>query len=181
MEIVRHLSTEDFATLLLFAGSASDNATRAAWDKGAEHLQECPQCRQEYDGMRRDLSILPEAIRSATDRPQFFWQRQQAAIRSRIAIEEASRRSWRGFAWATIAALIVLAALLLNGAKNKPTTQVEIQPDADQQLLLAIEHAVASGVPESLAPAALLAEDIRAAVEPSPATSRSSKENRNEN
>jgi predicted anti-sigma-YlaC factor YlaD len=180
MEIERHLGTEDFATLLLFAGNASDSAPRAAWDQGAGHLQQCERCRREYDRMRRDLSALPEAARSATDRPYFFWQRQQAAIRSRIAVEEGSRRSWHGFAWATIAALIVLAALLLNGAKTNPTTQVEIQPDPDQQLLLAVEQALASGVPESLAPAALLAEDIRAAVEPS-AASRSSKENHNEN
>lgn len=178
MEIGRHLSGDEIAALLTGA-TAADKNVRGTEEYASEHLGQCETCRQEYDRLRKTLGILPAAMRSATELSQFFWQRQQAAIRSRIAVEEASRRSWRGFVWATVAALIFLAGLLLNSAKTLPTTQVEIQPDPDQQLLVAIEQAVYSGVPESLAPAALLAEDIRMAVEPS--ASRSFKEKRNEN
>lgn len=178
MEIRGHLSGDEIAALLTGATAADKNA-RGTENYASEHLGQCESCRQEYDGLQKRLGALPEAVRSATDLPHYFWQRQQAAIRSRIAVEEASRRSWRGFVWATVAALIFLAGLLLNSAKTLPTTQVEIQPDPDQQLLVAIEQAVYSGVPESLAPAALLAEDIRSAVEPS--ASRNSKEKRNEN
>ena len=178
MEIGRHLSGDEIAALLTGA-TAADKKVRGTENTASEHLGQCESCRQEYDGLQKRLGALPETVRSATDLPHYFWQRQQAAIRSRIAVEEASRRSWRGFVWATVAALIFLAGLLLNSAKTVPTTQVEIQPDPDQQLLVAIEQAVYSGVPESLAPAALLAEDIRMAVEPS--ASRNSKEKRNEN
>jgi predicted anti-sigma-YlaC factor YlaD len=178
MEIGRHLSGDELASLLARSMVVNKNA-RVTEDYVSEHLAQCGSCRQEYDGLQKKLGALPEAVRSATDVPPYFWQRQQAAIRSRIAVEEASRRSWRGFVWATVAALVLLAGLLLNSTKTPPTTQVEIQPDPDQQLLVAVEQAVYSGVPESLAPAALLAEDIRLAVEPS--ASRNSKEKRNEN
>jgi len=178
MAIARHLSADELAALLT-DGSVADQSTRAAHNSVSEHLESCKSCRQEYQTWQRTLGVLPAGVRSATDLPHYFWQRQQAAIRSRIAVEEASRRSWRGFVWATVAALVVLAGLLLNSAKTPPVTQVEIQPDPDQQLLIAVERAVESGVPESLAPAALLAEDIRLAVEPSARSS--SKEKRNEN
>jgi predicted anti-sigma-YlaC factor YlaD len=178
MEIGRHLSGDELAGLVTEAKVADKNR-RPIEDFASEHLAKCESCRQEYEGLQRTLDVLPEAMRSATDFPHYFWLRQQAAIRSRIAVEEASRRSWRGFVWATVAALVLLAGLLLNSTKTPPTTQVEIQPDPDQQLLVAVEQAVYSGVPESLAPAALLAEDISSAVEPS--ASRNSKEKRNEN
>jgi predicted anti-sigma-YlaC factor YlaD len=178
MEIGRHLSGDELAGLLAAAMVVNKNA-RVTENYVSEHLAQCESCRQEYEGLQRTLGVLPEALRSATDLPHYFWQRQQAAIRSRIAVEEASRRSWRGFVWATVAALVLLAGLLLNSTRTPPATQVEIQPDPDQQLLVAVEQAVYSGVPESLAPAALLAEDISSAVEPS--ASGSSKEERNEN
>ena len=178
MEIGQHLSGNELVSLLIGAKIADKNAGNAE-NYASEHLEQCESCRQEYERLQRTLDVLPEAMRSATDLPHYFWQRQQAAIRSRIAVEEASRRSWRGFVWATVVALVLLAGLLLNSTKTPPATQVEIQPDPDQQLLVAVEQAVYSGVPESLAPAALLAEDISSAVEPS--ASGNSKEKRNEN
>jgi hypothetical protein len=178
MEIGRHLSGDELAGLVTEA-NVTDKGACLTEDFASEHIGQCKSCRQEYDGLQKTLDVLPEAMRSATDLPHYFWQRQQAAIRSRIAVEEASQRSWRGFVWATVVALVLFAGLLLNSTKTPPTTQVEIQPDPDQQLLVAVEQAVYSGVPESLAPAALLAEDIRSAVEPS--ASHNAKEKRNEN
>lgn len=178
MEIGQHLSAEELAGLFAGEPTPSDSA-RATRDSASAHLAQCEQCRNEYESLQNRLSTLSGAVRSFTDHPHYFWQRQQAAIRSRIAVEEASRRSWRGFVWATVVALVLLAGLLLNSTKTPPATQVEIQPDPDQQLLVAVEQAVYSGVPESLAPAALLAEDISSAVEPS--ASGNSKEKRNEN
>ncbi len=167
MAIERHLDDKEFASTLVRLGEP------------AGHLERCRPCRDEYIPLERALRDLPEAVRAASDRPQIFWQRQRAAIRSRIAVHEASRQSWIGFAWATLGSLILLAALLLSGAKNLPKPQAQLDPD--QELLLAVERAVQSNVPESLAPAALLAEDIRAAVEAPASTSRISKESRNEN
>jgi hypothetical protein len=167
MEIEKHLSEEELADLLS-GGNPQSN-----------HLEGCKSCQLDVSLLRARLSSMPEAIRSATDLPHFFWQRQRAAIQSRIAVEQASRRSWAGLVWASAASLILIAALLLNGAKSPSRPQA--QPDPDQDLLLAVEYAVQSDVPESLAPAALLAEDIRSSVEGSPATSRHEKEKANEN
>jgi hypothetical protein len=167
MEIEPHLSDEQLIGLLTGEGRAS------------KHLTDCRQCRADYSALQSQFSALPEAVRNATDRAQVFWLRQAAAIRSRIAVEEASSRSWAGLVWASAASLILVAGLLLNGAKNGARPQA--QADPDQELLLAIEHAVATDVPESLAPAALLAEDIRSAVESSSATPRNDKEKSNDN
>lgn len=167
MEIKAHLSDEQFASLL------------AGEEKSSQHFDDCKECRAEFSLLQKNLSAMPRAVRSATDLPPYFWQRQRAAIQSRIAVEEASRRSWAGLAWATAASLVLIAILLVNGAKKVPATQV--QADPDQELLLAVEHAVQSDVPESLAPAALLAEDIRTAVEGSSATLQDHKEKSNEN
>jgi hypothetical protein len=167
MEIGRHLSDEQLANLL---GGAEDRA---------QNLEDCKQCQEDFYPLQRNLGAMPEAVRSATDLPHVFWQRQRAAIQSRIAVEEASRRSWAGLVWATAGSLVLLAGLLLNGAKTAPKPQA--QADPDHELLLAVERAVESDVPESLAPAALLAEDIRSAVENSPASSSSHKEKSNEN
>jgi hypothetical protein len=167
MEIERHLSDEEVATLLSGA------------DDRPQHLKECKQCQTDLNPLQRSLSAMPEAMRSATDLPHFFWQRQRAAIQSRIAVEEASQRSWAGLVWATAGSLILVAGLLLNAAKTEPKPQA--QADPDQELLLAVERAVESEVPDSLAPAALLAEDIRSSVESSPAPSSRHKEKANEN
>jgi predicted anti-sigma-YlaC factor YlaD len=167
MEIEPHLSDEQLIGLLMGEAQTS------------KHLIDCQQCRGDYSALQSQFSALPEGVRNATDLPQVFWQRQAAAIRSRIAVQEASRRSWAGLIWASAASLILVAGLLLNGAKNGARPQP--QADPDQELLLAIEHAVASDVPESLAPAALLAEDIRSAVESSSATPRNDKEKSNDN
>jgi hypothetical protein len=158
MEITRHLNDEELTSLL------------ESGKKSSQHLEQCQECQVDFHPLQRNLIAMPQAIRSATDLPHFFWQRQRAAIQSRIAVEEASRRSWVGLVWASAASLILIAGLLLNGAKKPPKAQVQVDPD--QELLLAVEHALQSDVPESLAPAALLAEDIRSAVEGSSATPR---------
>ena len=40
--------------------------------------------------LKQSLKNLPGHVRTAAEQPEVFWQRQQAAIRSRIAIEQAS-------------------------------------------------------------------------------------------
>jgi hypothetical protein len=167
MAIERHLDDKAFASTLINPGETS------------AHIERCHSCRDERIAFESALRNLPEAMRSASEQPQIFWQRQQTAIRSRIAIEEASHQSWAGFAWATLGSLILLAGLLLHGARTSP--QPQAQSDPDQELLLEVERAVQSNVPESLAPAALLAEDIRAAVETQASPNSISKESRNEN
>jgi hypothetical protein len=132
----------------------------------------------------RDFGRLAEQARSVTDMPGYFWQRQQAAIRSRIAVEQASKQPLRGFVWATVLGLCLVAGLIL---KSRPTPTPIPQAQAVQMetgeddVMTVVEETVGRNVPESLAPAALLAEDISSAVEPSYQKVQVQKEKRNEN
>lgn len=122
---------------------------------------------------------LPAAVEAGAERSEMFWQRQQAAIRSRIAVEKASQRSWIGFAWATALSLILLATLALRINPPLPPTAKPVDPD--QQLLVSVEQAIHSGVPEALEPAAMLADDISQMIEPTSVTHSSMKEKHSEN
>ena len=97
----------------------------------------------------------------ASERPSYFWQRQQAAIRSRIAIKEASRQPWTGLIWlAGVAMLLLVSLLAMNRSVLPPAQNVT---DPDQELLMTVERTVQSGGPEALEPAALLAQEISSA------------------
>lgn len=132
--------------------------------------------------MLQALKHWPEQTRAATEQPQYFWKRQQAGIRSRIAVEEASKRPLTGFVWATVLGLALLAGVVLNTATKAPPVQQQVQvASEDDELLVQVEQRVQSNVPEALAPAALLANDISSAVEPGYRNNRIAKETPNEN
>jgi hypothetical protein len=103
------------------------------------------------------LAPLPDWLRTATDQPEWFWQRQRAAIRGRVAAAERSRFR-ASLVWASTLALSVLALLLLNGGQAPRPAQA--QTDPDQQMLVAVEEAVHRDVPAALEPATLLADEI---------------------
>ena len=150
MQFIRHLNNQELAEVLL--------------ESDERELQQA-------------LRALPEWLRSATDRPEWFWQGQRATIHRRIA---AAPRAWLRpvLSLATAMALLILAALMLGG--NPAPKQAQVRPDPDQELLIAVEQAVESEVPTALEPAALLANEINhgAATNTHPANH---KENRNEN
>src|SRR5258707_11585339 len=102
------------------------------------------------------METLPASLRSATERPEWFWKRQQAVIRGRIA----ERQSWLrpAVSWAATMALFVLAILLLRGRPVPPVEQAHV--DSDQELLVVVEQVVQSDVPSALEPATLLANEI---------------------
>jgi|SRR5450755_523625 hypothetical protein len=152
MQLIRHLNEEELAELLL--------------ESDQRELQ-------------RTLAALPEWLRSSTQQPEWFWQKQQAKIRGRIA---ASRRAvWQVLtASACALALLLLAVALLRGGRAPSPPIASAQTDSDQELMIAIEQDVQTSVPEALAPATLLADEIGN----SQVTSRSnhlSKENKHEN
>ena len=112
---------------------------------------------------QQQFGDLPEALRSAVQRPETFWQSQQAAIQTRITSGSSGRLfSMRALAQAGAVALLFFAlALLKTGPDAVPVpAQTQSSPDPDQDLLVAIEQAVQSDGPASLEPAALLAEQI---------------------
>jgi hypothetical protein len=129
--------------------------------------------------LQQTLAALPKQLRSATDQPQWFWQRQHAAIRGRIA--STRHAAWAVlFAPASALALLVLAVVLLhNGhAPNPPAPQA--QSVSDQDLMIAVEQDVQTDGPDALAPAALLADEISSSQSAS-TSNRFPKENKHEN
>jgi len=128
--------------------------------------------------LREILAALPESARAITEHPDSFWQRQEAQIRERI-VASGRQPVWTAKAWVAAFALVVLAILLLNrGLAPQPSRS---DSDPDQELFLAVEQAVHSDVPEALAPAAMLADEINNNVRSSSTPDRVSKENQNEN
>lgn len=127
-------------------------------------------------GHQEELSsvfpVLAESARIATERPDAFWIRQRAAIRSRI--EEASKRPLKRLVLASAFALVTLVTLLLK-TSSPPAPVPQELVDPDQELLISVERAIQSNGPEALAPAAVLAEEINSAQSES---QRTPKENR---
>src|SRR5258705_10163755 len=108
-----------------------------------------------------------EAI-SKSDRPEEFWVGQRMRIRGRVQRNASpSPRSLR-FAIAS-AALIFFAVFLIAPAGPLPPQPTQHAVfDADQQLLLAVEHALAVGTPEALEPVTLLEATSNSDVETIP-------------
>jgi hypothetical protein len=128
--------------------------------------------------LQRTFGPVSEWARTATDHPDAFWERQQADIRLRIAASE--RSPMRPVAaWASAFAVVLLAILFLRGGPTLPPPGT--QSDPDQELLVAVEQSVYSGVPQALEPAAMLADEISNGVRATSASHRVSKENQNEN
>jgi hypothetical protein len=136
--------------------------------------------------LKKSLRNLPDTVRAATEQSETFWQRQQAAIRSRIAVEEAAQLPWTGLVWIGALALVMTASLaLLGGSRVSPASSQQasahVQADPDQELLLAVEQSVYNGVPDALEPAAMLADDINSVAHSVTPARHLSKEKSNEN
>ena len=96
-----------------------------------------------------------EAIRTG-QRPEEFWARQQMHIRARLQ-SQGERKPMR--VWVAVAtAVVVFFAVLLDvpAGPRPPKAPPQATVDADQELLLAVEHSLATGTPEALEPLTLL-------------------------
>jgi hypothetical protein len=109
--------------------------------------------------LESQLAGLADWARDQADWPEEFWLRQRAQIRARIAQSEfAARARPVRLAWATISAVILIAAILLNTAPkpNSPPSHV----DPDHELLVEVEQALRTDGPEALEPVALIVREI---------------------
>jgi len=98
-----------------------------------------------------------DAVRRS-QRPEEFWNGQQIRIRARIHTQNMPKPRSLRVALAT-AALVFLAVLLIAPAGPRPQqAPPHAEIDADQRLLLAIEHSLALGTPEALEPLTLLVQ-----------------------
>jgi hypothetical protein len=150
MHLTRHLSNEELSEMI--------------FDSDQQRLH-------------RTLSVLPEWVRAATAHPDAFWERQQVEIRRRITAVPERSPAQTITAWAGAFAVVLLAAFLLsdNPTLRPPTAQ----SDSDQELLVAVEQTVQSGVPAALEPATILADEITRS-QPTFTSHRAYKEDSNE-
>lgn len=123
------------------------------------HIEKCAACRVERERFQGAVTALRNSVVRASNRPEAFWQRQRAMISARASLR---RFVERRLVWATALAVVVLAASML--LKQSPATHVAA-PDSDQALLMDIDRSVDRGVPEALAPAALLTQEISRATQ----------------
>jgi len=124
-----------------------------------EHLAACPACAREFDRLRRATSALRDSARSQAEQPEGFWTRQRASAASRI-----SGHSVSPLTWAAAIAAAVLAATLVH--EPRPVVPTSPPVDPDQALLVSVERAVNRQVPQALAPAALITQEITRNLKP---------------
>jgi hypothetical protein len=100
-----------------------------------------------------------EDCQEQADRPAHFWAAQRANIRNRIRNEH--RRFSLRVALASTAALFAIAgAMLAGGHSTTPQQRVKAATISDQQLLADIDETLTNPIPDALAPADLLAQDL---------------------
>jgi len=104
---------------------------------------------------------LRAEIQAAAARPEDFWRRQQAEILARL---EESSATPRPLAWASATAALLALAVLLS-LPGKPPVAMVPQPDPDSLLLMEVQNTLDRNVPDALAPASLLTQEMSQALE----------------
>jgi anti-sigma factor RsiW len=123
------------------------------------HLASCPECRARLERLRSLTAAFRDSAHTQAERPEAFWARQRSVAAARI-----SGRPVGPLAWAAAIAAAVLAAMLIQ--EPRPVVPVTPATDPDQALLVSVEQAVNRRVPQALAPAALLTQEITRNVKP---------------
>jgi hypothetical protein len=106
------------------------------------------------------VASLRAETRAAAERPELFWQRQRADILARL---DAPAAFPRPLAWVSAAALLALAVLL--SLPGSSPVAVAPPPDPDRQLMLEVQQTLEREVPDALAPASLLTQEMSQALE----------------
>lgn len=161
-----HLTEEQFFNSLLEESplETQDAAAR-------QHLAACSACSGELDRLHRATSSLRDSAHAQAERPEGFWIRQRRSAASRI-----SGRAARPLAWAAAVAVALLAATLLR--EPRPAVPAAPSPDPDHALMVAVEQATRRDIPQALAPAALLTQEISRNLKPAVPNRQSKGESR---
>ena len=120
------------------------------------------------EDIQQPLEKWRDSAMEHAERPDWFWSRQHTQVMSQINQQRGT--SVPKLAWASLAATIAIALLLILPARPEK----QLQPQAsvqretqisDHDLMLAIERSMNAGGPSSLAPASLLADEMNQALE----------------
>jgi len=143
----------------------SEEKSETIFNKNQQHL-------------RQTLAALPVWALTSTEHPDAFWEWQHKEIRNRIAAGPVPSSTPTVAVWVGALAMVLLAVFLLHSNPTPPSSKA--QSDPDQELLIAVEQTVQSGVPHALEPAAMLADEISSSSQPITTSHRIYKETQNE-
>ncbi len=147
MKITNHLSDAELAEIIL--GHGQCNA----------HVTDCAFCQKEILRLRQMAVNLHRSTPLTEVRPEEFWRHQRESIWKRIGItEKVPRRKLPVLAWTSAAAAVT--AIILFVHEGSAPVHPRADKDPDHELLLHVEHSIASDGPEALEPAGLLAQEI---------------------
>lgn len=131
-----------------------------------EHTANCESCAAELTAWKELGGRLRQDLESRTDLQPYFWTRQQARIRERLAPRKTSLR----WAAAAVCALVLVAfAMIRQGVAPRAevaqtTPAIQVAPaDPDDVLLQNVHASIQREVSAPLAPAAVLVEEMASA------------------
>src|SRR5574341_161720 len=116
------------------------------------HIAACSECRGRLERLRSAVSALRASAHADAEKPDAFWTRQRAAA-ARGSLPLA-----RPMTWAAAIAAAVLAAVLLQ--EPRPVVPAAPAPAPPRAPLVSGGRAVKRPVPQALAPAALLPQEL---------------------
>jgi len=109
--------------------------------------------------LKQELARLPGQARDAAERPEELWAAQRAAVWSKIADRERTRRRVPALAGAAATAIVAIAIFAASYKTKPPMTVAAPQAISDQELLVQVERILQSETPASLQPAGLIAPE----------------------
>jgi predicted anti-sigma-YlaC factor YlaD len=144
-----------------------------------EHLEACAICRSSRNDMEYLFRSLSAEAETLAEKPDAFWLAQRRQIQNRAP--QPRTMFAPQFAWAGLAATIILAVTLLlrSGPAVKPDPPQRISEN-DQQLMVDVEQTLDSKLAPPLEPTGALVDAMTQTTTSSYSHS-GSKENRNEN
>jgi hypothetical protein len=122
-----------------------------------EHLNACAICRSSRDDMEYLFRSLNAEADTLAEKPDVFWLAQRRQINNR-APQSHSILAPR-FAWAGLAATVILAVtLLMRSGPDVKTHPPQVTAENDQQLLVDVEQTLDSNLAPPLEPTGALVE-----------------------
>jgi hypothetical protein len=104
--------------------------------------------------LKEGLEMFRSSVRTAAERPEFFWKKQHAAITKRLHEPIPPTRPRITLAWASAGLAVLLCLFFFVQPSKAPTP--DLPAGADQTLLIEVEKALNRECPEALMPAAPL-------------------------
>ena len=105
---------------------------------------------EDLEGLKEAIEGFRNSVHAAAEKPTLFWQRQHAAIMSKIQESMLGTNSHARLLWIPAAVIVLLCFLFFARANKQP--KPDLPAGSDQILLVEIERALNQECPEALVP-----------------------------